>query len=41
MLPMQSRVVQLPFDNSASGFDLFSDGATALVPELTGFTGSM
>jgi hypothetical protein len=39
MLPMQSRVVQLPFDNSASGFDLFSDGATALVPELTGFSG--
>ncbi len=39
MLPMQSRVVQLPFDNSASGFDLFSEGATALVPELTGFSG--
>ena len=29
MLPMQSKVVQLPFDNSASGFDLFSEGATA------------
>ena len=39
MLPMQSRVVQLPFENSASGFDLFSDGATALVPELTGYSG--
>ena len=39
MLPMQSQVVQLPFDNSASGFDLFSDGSTALVPELTGFAG--
>jgi hypothetical protein len=39
MLPMQSRIVELPFDNSASGFDLFSDGSTALVPELTGFSG--
>ena len=39
MLPMQSKVVQLPFENSASGFDLFSEGATALVPELTGFSG--
>ena len=39
MLPMQSRVVQLPFENSASGFDLFSEGSTALVPELTGFSG--
>ena len=39
MLPSQSLVVQLPFDNLASGFDLFSDGATALVPELTGFSG--
>ena len=39
MLPMQSRVIQLPFDNSASGFDLFSEGSAALVPELTGFSG--
>src|SRR5262249_26471263 len=39
MLPMQSRVVRLPYENLASGFDLFSDGVTALVPELTGFSG--
>ena len=39
MLPMQSRVIQLPFENSANGFDLFSEGSTALVPELTGFSG--
>ena len=39
MLPMQSKVVQLPFENSASGFDLFSEGSTALVPELTGYSG--
>ncbi len=36
---MQSKVIQLPFENSASGFDLFSEGATALVPELTGYSG--
>jgi hypothetical protein len=36
---MQSKVIQLPFENSASGYDLFSDGATALVPELTGYSG--
>jgi hypothetical protein len=39
MLPMQSRVVQLPYENTASGFDLYSDGATALVPELSGYDG--
>jgi hypothetical protein len=39
MLPLQTQVIQLPFENSANGFDLFSEGATALVPELTGFSG--
>ena len=39
MLPTQSKVIQLPFENTACGFDLFSEGATALVPELTGFSG--
>ncbi len=39
MLPMQSKVVQLPFENAANGFDLLSDGSTALAPELTGFSG--
>src|SRR5262249_6236205 len=39
MLPLQSRVVQLPFENTASGFELFSEGVTALVPELAGFDG--
>jgi hypothetical protein len=39
MLPMQSRVVQLPFENTASGFELFSEGATALLSELAGFDG--
>ena len=40
MLPMQSQVVQLPFENSAAGFDLFLEGSAALVPELTGFSGA-
>ena len=39
MLPMQSKVIPLPYENTASGFDLFVDGATALVPELTGYDG--
>ena len=39
MLPAQSTVVQLPFENSASGFELFTDGVTALVPELSGYDG--
>ena len=39
MLPQQSRVVQLPFENTATGFELFSEGVTALVPEIAGFEG--
>jgi hypothetical protein len=39
MLPAQSKVVQLPFENTVSGFELYSDGATALVPELAGYEG--
>ena len=39
MLPMQSKVVQLPYENTASGFDLYSDGAAAIVPELSGYDG--
>lgn len=39
MLPAQSRVMQLPYENIASGFDLLSNGSTSLVPELTGYSG--
>ncbi len=39
MLPQQSRVVLLPFANTASGFDLFAEGSTAMAPELSGFEG--
>lgn len=40
MLPMQSRVVRLPYDESIAGFDLFVDGAEALVPRLFGYQGA-
>ncbi len=40
MLPIQSKVVALPFDNAPAGFDLFTEGTTALVPELNGFEGA-
>ncbi len=39
MLPSQSKVIQLPYENTACGFDLYTDGATALVPELSGYEG--
>jgi hypothetical protein len=39
MLPMQTRVVSLPFENQATGFELFSEGESAMVPELAGFEG--
>jgi hypothetical protein len=39
MLPAQSQIVQLPFENSSSGFELFSDGVAALVPVLSGYDG--
>ena len=39
MLPLQTRVVSLPFENQATGFELFSEGESAMVPELAGFEG--
>ena len=32
MLPQQSQVVQLPFENTASGWDLFEEGVKASSP---------
>ncbi len=41
MLPSQSTVVQLPFENISTSFELmFQRGANALVPELTGYNGA-
>ena len=39
MLPMQTRRVQVPYENTLGGFQLFTPGSTALVPEIIGFEG--
>jgi hypothetical protein len=39
-LPLQSLTAQLPYENTAGGFELFSAGTTALAPELLGWYGS-
>lgn len=39
LLPMQTRRTQVPYENTLGGFQLFSQGTLALVPELTGFQG--
>lgn len=38
-LPMQSQMVQIPYENTLGGFELFSDGTNDLAPELLGFYG--
>jgi hypothetical protein len=39
MLPMQTLMVDIPYGNSLSGFDLFARGSTSLAPELVGYQG--
>jgi hypothetical protein len=39
MLPLQTEHVQVPYENTLGGFALFTQGATCLVPELSGFEG--
>src|SRR5439155_23382026 len=39
MLPMQSYDVNVPYENTLGGFDLFVPGTTALVPILVGYDG--
>jgi len=39
MLPMQTQFVKVPYENTLGGFALFTQGLTALVPELLGFEG--
>ena len=36
-LPLQTMRVQLPFENTAGGFELFNRGVTDLAPELIGW----
>ena len=39
-LPLQTLSAQLPYENTAGGFELFSQGTTALAPELLGWYGA-
>jgi hypothetical protein len=39
MLPLQTAHVKVPYENTLGGFALFTQGATALVPELSGYEG--
>jgi hypothetical protein len=39
MLPVQSYEVNVPYENTLGGFDLFVPGTTALVPILAGYDG--
>ncbi len=39
-LPLQSMRVQIPYENTLGGFELFSNGVTDLAPELVGWYGA-
>jgi hypothetical protein len=39
-LPLQSTVVQIPYENTLGGFAMFNTGITDLAPELTGWYGA-
>jgi hypothetical protein len=39
MLPLQTHVLGLPYDHTLGGFELFTQGAMSLVPELVGYEG--
>jgi hypothetical protein len=39
MLPLQTQFVKVPYANTLGGFALFTQGLTALAPELLGFEG--
>jgi hypothetical protein len=39
-LPLQSTVVQIPYENTLGGFGMFNTGVTDLAPELNGWYGS-
>src|SRR5262249_15463331 len=38
-LPLQTLTVDVPYETTASGFQLFTPGSTALAPELLGYQG--
>jgi hypothetical protein len=39
-LPLQSTMVQVPYENTLGGFAMFNTGVTDLTPELTGWYGA-
>src|SRR5262249_10173751 len=39
-LPLQSQLVQVPYENTHGGFELLSTGVTDLAPELIGWCGA-
>jgi hypothetical protein len=39
-LPLQTMVTQIPYENTAGGFELFNHGITDLAPELIGWYGA-
>lgn len=39
MLPHQTQFVHVPYENTLGGFSLFTQGQTALVPEISGYAG--
>jgi hypothetical protein len=39
MLPLQTELVNIPYENSQGGFDLFTPGLASLVPVLFGYDG--
>jgi hypothetical protein len=40
MLPLQTMLAQIPYENTAGGFELFNTGITDLAPELIGWYGA-
>ena len=40
MLPLQTMIAQIPYENTAGGFELFNTGITDLAPELIGWYGA-
>jgi hypothetical protein len=39
-LPLQTMLAQIPYENTAGGFELFNSGLTDLAPELIGWYGA-
>jgi hypothetical protein len=39
-LPLQTQMVEVPYENAAGGFELFSVGVTDLAPQLNGYYGA-